>query len=67
MTGWIKWWFLTSWCVGMLFAFIGIYFQVRNGKPSGSVPWGFPLFTGAWASGVAAAIYGKIWRQNSTG
>lgn len=51
----------------MLFAFIGIYFQVRNGKPSGSVPWGFPLFTGAWASGVAAAIYGKIWRQNSTG
>ena len=61
VTGWVKRWFVASWCLGMTFFAIGYYFQSRDGKPSGSVPWA-ALFTIAWANGVLAMFV--AWRRD---
>ncbi|MGZ6961692.1 MAG: hypothetical protein ACXVLX_19405 [Ilumatobacteraceae bacterium] len=58
VTGWVKRWFVLSWSVGMLFMAIGIFFQNRDGKPSGSMPWA-PLFIAAWVSMVTAMFFAR--------
>ena len=65
VTGWVKWWFVSSWVVGMTFGLIGFAFQIRDGKPSGSEPWGMPLFVIAWLSGAAAFGYAKLCEHRS--
>ncbi len=61
MTGWVKRWFVLSWGCGVVLFAIGAFFQNRDGKPSGSMPWG-PLFTVACVSMTTAMLL--AWRRD---
>jgi hypothetical protein len=58
MTGWVKRWFVLSWGCGIVLFAIGIFFQNRDGKPSGSMPWG-PLFAFACVSTMIAMLVAR--------